>query len=141
MADQTAMALFPQRMALYVAGTLGAVALLLAVLGIYGVTAYAVTQRTRELGIRVALGSSRAGVLRLVLRDGARLAALGTAMGLVGAAAVTHLFGELLYGVPPLDPLAFGAAATLLGAAALVASWVPARRAARIDPMVALRSE
>ena len=139
--DYTTMATFPQRVALYVAGSLGVVALLLAVLGIYGVTAYAVTRRTRELGIRVALGSTRGGVLRLVLREGAVLAGVGAVIGLAAAAALTRLLSALLYGVPPLDPVAFGGAAALLVGAALVAAYLPARRAAAVDPTIALRSE
>ncbi|HEX6630488.1 MAG TPA: ABC transporter permease [Gemmatimonadaceae bacterium] len=139
--DYTAMSTFPQRVALYVAGSLGVVALLLAVLGIYGVTAYSVARRTRELGIRVALGATRGGVLRLVLREGAVLAGVGAVIGLVGSAVVTRLLASLLYGVPPLDPLAFGGAAALLVAAALVAAYLPARRAAAVDPTIALRSE
>ena len=141
LAEYAAMALFPQRVALWVAGSLGAVALLLAVVGIYGITAYSVAQRSRELGIRIALGAPRGGVLRLVLRDGARLAAIGTAVGLAAAAALTRLLAGLLYGVPPVDPIAFGGGAALLVAAALAASWLPARRAARVDPMVALRGD
>ena len=141
LAEYTAMALLPQRVALWVAGSLGVVALLLAVIGIYGITAYSVAQRARELGIRVALGASRGGVLRLVLRDGTRLALVGAAVGLAGAAAVTRLLAGLLYGVPPIDPIAFGGAAALLVSAAVLASWVPARRASRVDPMIALRGD
>ncbi|HEU4629931.1 MAG TPA: ABC transporter permease [Gemmatimonadaceae bacterium] len=139
--ERTAMVTFPQRVALYVAGSLGVVALLLAVLGIYGVTAYSVARRTRELGIRVALGATRGGVLRLVLREGALLAGVGALIGLAAAAALTRLLAGLLYGVPPLDPLAFGGAAVLLALAALAAAYLPARRAAAVDPTIALRSE
>lgn len=139
--EYTAASLFPQRVALWVAGSLGVVALLLAVLGIYGVTAYAVTQRTRELGIRIALGAGRPRVVRLVLRQGVLLAGIGVLVGLAAAAALTRLLRGLLYGIAPTDPLAFGAAALLLVAAAVAASWIPARRASRVDPMVALRSE
>lgn len=139
--EYTAMSLFPQRVALWVAGSLGVVALLLAVLGIYGVTAYAVTQRTRELGIRIALGAQRARVQRLVLRQGVLLAGAGVLVGLAAAAAVTRLLAGLLYGIAPTDPVAFGSAALLLVLAAAAASWFPARRAAGVDPMVALRSE
>lgn len=141
LSDYTAMALFPQRVALYVAGSLGIVALLLAVLGIYGVTAYTVASRTRELGIRLALGAERGRVVRLVLREGVGLATIGAGVGLLGAAAVTRLLSGMLYGVSATDPVAFGGGALLLVGAALVASWVPARRAARVDPMVALRAE
>ena len=139
--EQAAMSLFPQRIALFVAGALGIVALLLALLGIYGVTAYGVVQRSREIGIRVALGAQRGNVLGLVLRQGLVLAGLGVGIGAVAAFGVTRLLTTLLYGVPPTDLAAFGGAAVLLILAALVASWIPARRAAAVDPVVALRSE
>ncbi|HEY5544829.1 MAG TPA: FtsX-like permease family protein, partial [Gemmatimonadaceae bacterium] len=141
MEAHTAIGLFPQRVALRVAATLGAVALLLALLGIYGVTAYGVAQRTREIGIRIALGSSRGGVLRLVLAQGVRLGAIGVALGVVAAAAATRLLEGLLFGVAGTDPVAIGAAATLLLLAAILASWIPARRAAGVDPLLAMRSE
>jgi predicted permease len=139
--EQTAIGLFPQRVALWVAASLGGVALLLAVLGIYGVTAYGVARRTREIGIRIALGSPRASVLGLVLRQGVALASVGVALGVAATLGVTQLLRGLLYGVPGTDPVALGGAAALLVLAALVASWIPARRAARVDPVVALRSE
>jgi predicted permease len=139
--DHAATSLFPQRIALSVAGALGGVALLLALLGIYGVTAYAVTRRTREIGIRVALGARRGGIVRLVLREGVLLAALGVALGGGAALVLTRLLRGLLYGLPPTDPVAFGGAAALLALAALLASWIPARRAAAVDPVEALRTE
>jgi predicted permease len=141
MEEQTATALFPQRVALYVSGALGTVALLLALLGIYGVTAFTVTQRTREIGVRVALGAQRSHVLGLVLRQGVVLAAVGVVVGSLAAFGATRLIGNLLYGVPPTDVIAFGGAALALAVAAVVASWIPARRAARVDPSIALRSE
>jgi putative ABC transport system permease protein len=141
MEAQTAMSLFPQRIALYVSGSLGAVALLLALLGIYGVTAFSVAQRTREIGVRVALGAQRTHVLALVVRQGLVLAGIGITVGSLAAFGATRLIGNLLYGVPPTDPVAFGTAAAVLAFAALAASWVPARRAARVDPIIALRSE
>jgi putative ABC transport system permease protein len=141
MDDQVATSLFPQRVVLWVAATLASVALLLALLGIYGVVAFSVAQRTREIGVRVALGAQRAEVLSLVLRQGAVLAGIGVAVGALGALAVTRLLASLLYGIPATDLVAFGAAAGLLAAAALAASWIPARRAAAIDPVIALRSE
>jgi predicted permease len=141
MGEQTATSLFPQRVALYVSGTLGGVALLLALLGIYGVTAFSVTQRTREIGVRVALGAQRSHVLALIVRQGLVLAGIGVTAGALAALGATRLIGNLLYGVAPTDVVAFGAAAGLLAFAALAASWIPARRAARVDPIVALRSE
>jgi len=127
--------------ALYVSAGLGTVALLLALLGIYGVTAFSVSQRTREIGVRVALGAQRSHVLGLVLRQGVVLAAVGVVVGSLTAVGATRLIASLLYGVPPTDVVAFGGAAIALGLAAVVASWIPARRAARVDPIVALRNE
>jgi ABC-type antimicrobial peptide transport system permease subunit len=141
MEAHSAVGLFPQRIALWVATSLGAVALLLALIGIYGVTAYGVAQRTREIGIRIALGSSRREVLGVVLAQGVRLGAIGVGSGVVVAIAATRLLEGLLFGVSGTDPVALGAAAFALLSAALIASWVPARRAARVDPMVALRQE
>ena len=139
--DQTATSLFPQRVALWVSANLGVVALLLALLGIYGVTAFAVAQRTREIGVRIALGAQRGAVLAMVLRQGVVLAAIGIAIGSAAGVGVTRLLQSLLYGVSPADAVAFAGAAALLGVAAVAASWLPARRAAGVDPVVALRSE
>ena len=141
MEEQTVASLFPQRVALYVSAGLGTVALLLALLGIYGVTAFSVSQRTREIGVRVALGAQSSHVLGLVLRQGVMLAGVGVVAGSLTAVGATRLIASLLYGVPPTDVVAFGGAAIALGLAAVVASWVPARRAARVDPIVALRNE
>jgi len=141
MVEQTAMSLFPQRIALYVSGGLGVVALLLALLGIYGVTAFSVARRTREIGVRMALGAQRSHVLALVVRQGLVLAGIGVTVGSLAALGATRLIGNLLYGVPPTDVVAFGTAAALLAFAALAASWIPARRASRVDPVIALRSE
>jgi predicted permease len=141
MVRHAAVGLFPQRVALWVATSLGAVALLLTLIGIYGVTAYTVAQRTREIGIRIALGSSRGNVLGLIVGQGMRLGVIGVALGIAGAFAATRLLESMLFGVSGSDPIALGAAGGLLLAAALLASWVPARRAARVDPMVALRQE
>ena len=139
--EHAAISLFPQRIALWTAGSLGVVALLLALLGIYGVTAYGVTQRTREIGVRVALGAQRGNVLGLILRQGLKLAGLGVVAGALVAFGVTRLLDSLLFGVPPTDIAAFAGAAALLVLAALAASWFPARRAAAVDPVIALRSE
>jgi predicted permease len=141
MSEVTAIGLVPQRIAAAVAGSLGLVGLLLAAMGIYGVTAYAVSRWTHEIGIRIALGADGASVLRLVLRQALVLTAIGVTIGLAGAAAVAQLLRSLLFGVSSVDPVAFVGAALLFGATALVASYLPARRATRVDPMVALRNE
>ena len=141
MAEQTVTSLFPQRVALYVSAGLGTVALLLALLGIYGVTAFSVSQRTREIGVRMALGAQRPHVLGLVLRQGVVLAGVGVLVGSLAALGATRLLAGLLYGIAPTDVIAFAGAAAALGVAAVMASWVPARRAARLDPIIALRSE
>jgi len=119
----------------------GAVALLLASIGIYGVMAYAVSQRTQEIGVRMALGASRRHVLVLILGHAGRLAAAGVVLGVIGAFGVTRIVSSLLYNVSTTDPLSFLATAAFLGLVALAASYVPARRATAVDPLVALRSE
>jgi predicted permease len=118
-----------------------AVALVLSAVGIYGVIAYLVTMRTRELGIRIALGASNGDVLRLVLREGVVVATVGLAIGTAGALALSRLLSSLLFGVRPNDPLTFLVVAVTLALVALLASFIPARRAARLDPLVAIRAE
>jgi putative ABC transport system permease protein len=125
----------------WVFATLGAVAMLLAVLGVYGVKAYAVARRTREIGIRMALGASRKAVLGLILREGAKLTLVGLAISLLLAAAAARAISGFLFEVPPYDPMIFLTAPLLLTLPALLACWLPARRAAKVDPMVALRYE
>ena len=139
--EYAALGLLPQRIALAVSGALGIVGLLLAAIGIYGVTAYAVMRRTREIGIRLALGAPRASVFRLVLRQGMAPVAVGCVIGLLLAAAVSSLLASLLFGLPPVDPVTFVGAAALFGFTGLVACYAPARRATKVDPMIALRSE
>jgi ABC-type antimicrobial peptide transport system permease subunit len=121
--------------------TFGALALILAVVGVYGVKAYSVARRTREIGIRMALGAQRGAVQRMILREGSVMLAAGVAIGLLLAAATGKLLSGILYEVSAIDPLAFTIAPLVLAIAALIATWLPARRATRIDPMAALRAQ
>lgn len=130
-----------RRFQMFLLAAFAIVALSLAAVGIYGVMSYAVAQRTHEIGIRMALGAGRGEVFRLVVGQGMRLASAGIALGLVGAFAVTRFMQTLLFEVKPADPLTFGGVAILLGTVAFIACYVPARRAARVDPMIALRCE
>jgi putative ABC transport system permease protein len=116
-------------------------ALILAAVGIYGVIAYSAGQRTPEIGIRMALGACRADVLRLVVRQGLLLALLGASGGLIAASGLTRLMSSMLYGVGPTDLVTFAVVSLVLAGVAVLASYIPARRAARVDPMVALRYE
>ena len=133
--------IYTEQMAATVVGALGAMGLFLAVIGLYAVISYAVVQRTREIGIRMALGAQRRDALRLVLGHGVRLVAIGIAAGLAGALAATQLLAKMLYGVSPRDPVTFACVAALMAVVALAASYIPARRATKIDPMRALRYE
>jgi ABC-type lipoprotein release transport system permease subunit len=129
------------RVATAVAASLGIVGVFLAAIGIYGLTAYLVTRRTREIGVRVALGAGRAALIRMVLAEGMGLVGIGCAMGLLLAAAMSRVLTSLLFGIPLLDPLTFGGAILLFAVIGLTASIVPVRRALRINPVEALRYE
>ena len=131
----------PRRFKLGLLGSFAALALVLGAIGLYGVISYAVAERTHEIGVRMALGAKRKDVLRLVVGQGFKLALIGVAVGLGGALGLTRFLSSLLYDVRPTDPLTFGAVSFLLIAVALLASYIPARRATKVDPMVALRHE
>jgi putative ABC transport system permease protein len=131
--------LLPQRIAASIAGSLGALALALGAIGLYGLTAFLVSSRSREIGVRVALGAGHAHIMRLVVGEGMRLAAVGGAIGLCLSVGAARLLSSVLFGVSALDPLAFGAAVLAITGVTLIATYVPARRAAAVDPLVALR--
>jgi predicted permease len=137
--ELVAASLSERRFSMEMVGLFAVTALLLAGLGIYGVISYLVSERTHEIGIRLALGAPRQNILRMVLYQGLRLAVTGAAVGVVSALMVSHLMGGLLYGVSPTDPLTFAGVTVLLIGVALLACYVPARRAIRVDPLVALR--
>jgi putative ABC transport system permease protein len=141
MRDVEAASLSPQRLQIALIGLFAALALILACMGIYGVMAYSVAQRTSEIGVRMALGAHTGNVLSLVLGEGLRLAALGAAIGLAGSLFAARLLSGMLFGVAPSDPATFAGVAMVLVLVALVACYVPARRATRVDPLVALRYE
>jgi predicted lysophospholipase L1 biosynthesis ABC-type transport system permease subunit len=141
MSERIDLSLSSRRTSMLLANAFGGVALFLATLGIYGVLAYLVARRTREIGIRVALGSTRAGILRLVLREGLQLIVIGLVLGVAAAASLQKAVASEIYGVRPLDPLVLASVMALLAIVALAACAVPARRAMRVDPMVALRYE
>jgi putative ABC transport system permease protein len=141
MDELIAVSLAQQRFNMLLLGLFAALALILAAVGIYGAMAYAVNQRTHEIGIRTALGAQRRDVLRLVMKDGAKIALFGIASGIAGALALTRLMASLLFEVKPTDPATFAGVAILLALVALAACYIPARRAMRVDPMVALRYE
>jgi predicted permease len=139
--EQAVTGYFLFRFSASLAGAMGALGLLLTVVGIYGIVSFAAAQRTHEIGIRMALGASPGDILQLVFRHGAKLVIIGVAVGLLAAWVLTRALAHLLIGVSPTDPLTYVVVATLLASVALFACWVPARRATRVDPMVALRYE
>ena len=139
--DAVAASLEQRRFSMDIVAAFAVTALLLAALGIYGVISYIVTERTRDIGIRLALGAQRGRIMGMVLRQGLGLAMAGAALGLVGSVIVSHLMAGLLYGVMPTDPLTFVGVTLVLTGVALVACYIPARRAMRVDPMIALRYE
>jgi putative ABC transport system permease protein len=139
--DHVGISLFLQRMAASLLSIFGLFALSLAAVGLYGVMAYTVAQRTRELGIRVSVGAKQSDILRLILGQGLMLTVIGIIGGLVTALAVTRLSAGLLYGVSAADPMTFTVVALILLGVALAAGYFPARRATKVDPMIALRME
>jgi putative ABC transport system permease protein len=141
MDELIAVSLAQQRFNMFLLGLFASLALILAAVGIYGTMSYSASQRTHEIGIRTALGAQRRDVLRLVMNDGAKIALFGIAIGIAGALALTRLMASLLFEVKPTDPATFAAVATLLALVTLAACYIPARRAMRVDPMVALRYE
>ena len=141
MDQRVTLSLGPRRSAVALLTVFAAMALTLSAVGLFGLVRYNVTQRTQEIGVRMALGASRRDVLKMVLGEGLRLALFGVGGGLVAAFVLTRVMGGLLYGVSATDPLTFAAMAALLTFIALFATWLPARRATRVDPLVALRYE
>jgi putative ABC transport system permease protein len=139
--EHIGISLFLQRMAATLLTIFGLLALSLTAIGLYGVTAYSVSQRTRELGIRISVGAERRDIFKLILGQGLAISALGLLAGLVAALAVTRLTAKLLYGVSATDPVTFIVIALLLLCVTLLACYFPARRATKVDPMIALRFE
>jgi ABC-type antimicrobial peptide transport system permease subunit len=141
MAARTASATAQQRFSATLLALFAITALSLAAMGIYGVMSLAVAARSRELGIRIALGADQGRVKRLVIGEGVALAASGAAIGLIVALVATRVLRTMLYDLAPSDPMTYGAVVALLGATAVAAAWLPARRAARVDPVEALRAD
>ncbi len=141
MEDRVAKSLTARTISLELLAGFAALALLLAALGLYGVISYSVAQRTQEIGIRMTLGAGRGAVLGMILKQGLRLALTGVGIGLTGGLLLSRTMGSLLYGVKGDDPLTYAALSVLLLSVAALSAWLPARRATRVDPMVALRGE
>jgi macrolide transport system ATP-binding/permease protein len=141
MRDLTAIVLLPHRLASWLAAGVAIIGAFLAAIGIYGLAAYNVTQRTREIGVRVALGALRAQVVRLILSRAAKPVVIGAVAGLLASSLMTGLLAGMLYGVQPLDPVSFIGGAVIFVAVAALASFFPARRAVSINPVEALRAE
>jgi ABC-type antimicrobial peptide transport system permease subunit len=141
MSERIDLSLSARKTSMLLANAFGGVALFLAMLGIYGVLAYLVAQRTREIGIRVALGSSRGSILKIVLREGLELVVVGLVLGIIAAVSMQKAVASEIYGVRALDPLVLVSVMAVLAIVALAACAVPARRAMRVDPIIALRSE
>jgi putative ABC transport system permease protein len=139
--EQLAVVLLPARLAAIVLGAFGLLAIVLAATGVYGVMAYAVSRRTREIGIRMAMGARPGSVLGIVLRRTAVLVTIGTAAGVALSTAAGSAFSQILYGISARDPLTYSLAIGAMAAIAALACWVPARRAITLDPVSALRSE
>jgi putative ABC transport system permease protein len=133
--------LAPRRVNAVLLGTFSAVGLLLGVIGLYGVMSYTVSQRTQEIGVRIALGAQEGDVLKLILGEGMLLALAGTALGIVGAFGLTRLMSSMLFGISAADPLTYSSISLLIIVVALLACYLPARRAAKLSPMLALRYE
>lgn len=141
MTQLVASSMASRRLSMQIIGTFACAALVLAALGLYGVLSYGASQRTREMGIRVALGARPGDVSRLVLWQGMKLAGLGIGLGVLGALGLTRIIDRLLYEIKPGDPLTFGLVTLILLGTALLACWLPARNAAKVDPMKALKNE
>jgi ABC-type antimicrobial peptide transport system permease subunit len=141
MQEWVATSLGTRRFAVTLMSAFAGIALLLAAIGVFGVISYSVTQRTQEIGIRMAIGAARGDVLGMVLKDGCKLAAVGVTAGLIGSAIVSNMVKNQLFEVSPFDPVTLVGTVLVLVGIALVASYLPARRAMRVDPMIALRYE
>jgi len=139
--DATSLGLLPQKLAAWIAGSVGTIGIFLAALGLYGLMAFLVAQRTKEIAIRMALGASHRDMRAMVLRQAGMLGAIGGLIGLLLAARIGTLAQVLLVGVPPIDPMSFGGTALLFLVVLAIAAWTPANRAAATDPATALRAE